>query len=249
MNETSIALEVIVHSVESARNAEAGGATRLELCDNLAEGGTTPSAGMIEQVCAAVTIPVHVMIRPRGGDFIVSDEERSVMLSDIAAARSLGADAIVFGALTPEGLVDIETTSALIEAARSMKTTFHRAIDMSADIHRAIDSLMESGVDYVLTSGGRQTALEGIDVIAAMVKQAGDSLRIMAGSGVNESNANEIIQRSGVRDIHSSCRMKSDSPMIYRNPHINMGGRYQVSEYERPMTDSERVKRLHDAIA
>lgn len=249
MNPSSFALEVIVHSVESARAAQDGGADRLEVCDNLPEGGTTPSAGMIQRICAAVGIPIHVMIRPRGGDFCYSRDEIEVMKYDVKTARKLQADGVVFGLLNPDGSIDFENTKALIEAARPMKVCFHRAFDMARDPDRALDQLIELGVDLALTSGLHNKAVDGLENIKRFVERAGGSLRIMAGSGVNEDNAAQIIRETGVRDIHVSCRAQTASLMQYKNPNIQMGGSYSINEYSLNITDSNRIRSVKTIVS
>ena len=166
----AILVEACVDSVESARAAERGGADRLELCDNLVEGGTTPSAGMIAECRTHVRIPIYVMIRPRGGDFLYSPVELEVMVRDIALARELGADGVVFGMLTNAGKVDRKRTARFVNLSYPLDVTFHRAIDVSRDPLEALEVLVDAGVDRVLTSGGAAKALAGSRVIAAMVK-------------------------------------------------------------------------------
>jgi len=176
-------LEACVDSVESALSAQAGGADRVELCDNLLEGGTTPSAGLIALCCARLRIPVHVLIRPRGGDFVYSDLDLDVMRRDIAVARQHGAQGVVFGILLPNGAIDVPRTRSLIAAARPLRVTFHRAFDFTADPDQALDDLITLGVDRLLTSGQAATALEGIGMLARLVRRAAGRIAIAAGGG------------------------------------------------------------------
>ena len=200
--DSRVLVEACVDSVASALAAEHGGAGRLELCDNLADGGTTPSAGMISAVKAAVHIPVFVIVRPRGGGFVYSDVELGVMRLDIEAARMLGADGVVLGALARDATVDAAQTRALMDAAGALPVTFHRAFDATRDLAQSLEALMAIGVRRVLTSGGRHSALEGVSEIAALVKRAGSSITIMAGGGVREENVQEVVHRAGVTEVH-----------------------------------------------
>jgi copper homeostasis protein len=197
-----VLIEACVDSVASALAAERGGARRLELCDNLFDGGTTPSAGMLSAVKAAVRIPVFVIVRPRGGGFVYTEEEVAVMRLDIEAARMLGADGVVIGALTRDAAVDSERLRVLAAAAKGLSITFHRAFDLAKDQRAALDTLIACGVTRVLTSGGAPTAREGADAIASLVRQAGDRMVVMAGGGLREENVQDVVRRSGVREVH-----------------------------------------------
>ena len=195
-------VEACVDSVESAVAAERGGAGRLELCDNMCDAGTTPSAGMIAAVKAAVQIPVVVIVRPRGGDFVYSPSEVDVMMRDIDIATQLGADGIAIGALTRQATIDEERTRAMRDAANGLAVTFHRAFDLVSDQERALEALVAAEVTRVLTSGGAQTAREGADAIAGLVRQSNDRIAIMAGGGIREANVAELVWRTGVREVH-----------------------------------------------
>jgi copper homeostasis protein len=197
-----VLVEACVDSVASAIAAERGGARRLELCDNLFDGGTTPSAGMISAVKAASRLPVFVIVRPRGGGFVYTDEEIGVMRLDIEAAKMLGADGVVFGALTPDARVDVDQLKALVTAAGDLSSTFHRAFDLTQDRQDALEVLMRHRVARVLTSGGAASALEGVEEIGALVRRAVGQIEVMAGGGVREETVQEIVHRSGVREIH-----------------------------------------------
>src|SRR6204780_2615027 len=188
-----ILIEVCVDSVASACAAERGGAGRIELCSDLLEGGVTPSTGLIELVREKIEIGLHVMIRPRGGDFCYDEEEFEVMQRDVVNAKQLGADGIVFGILNLEGHVEMERTRQLVELAVPMSATFHRAFDMSADLFRALEDVCSTGADRLLTSGGEQSCLQGADAVASLVKAARGRITIMAGGGIGHSNASTII--------------------------------------------------------
>ena len=197
-----ILLEPCVDSVESGVAAEQGGAGRIELCADLAAGGTTPSAGMIAECRKQVRIPIAVMIRPRGGDFIYSDAEVAVMRRDIAHAKVAGADAVVLGMLRPSGAVDAARARSLVAAARPLDVTFHRAFDAARDPDEALEALIGIGVDRVLTAGGSGTALGGAKRIARMVERAAGRITIIAGGGIDVRNARAVVERSDVHEIH-----------------------------------------------
>ena len=197
-----VLVEACVDSVLSAVAAERGGAKRLELCDNLFDGGTTPSAGMISAVKAAVNIPVFVIVRPRGGGFVHSREEMGVMRLDIEAAKMLGADGVVVGTLTRDARVDVEQLRALKQQSGDLPVTFHRAFDLVRDQAETLELLIREGVSRVLTSGGAQTALEGVEAIAKLVARASGQIAVMAGGGVREETVQEIVHRSKVSEVH-----------------------------------------------
>lgn len=199
---SGVIVEACVDSVESAVAAERGGAHRLELCDALFDGGTTPSAGMIAACREAVSIPVFVIVRPRGGGFVYGESELDVMRRDVVVARSLGIDGVVIGALGPDGTVAVDQVKTLVEAAGDRAVTFHRAFDFTPDRGVALETLIATGVTRVLTSGGAPTAREGIPELASLVRQAGDRAVIMAGGGVRDENVREIVNATGVREVH-----------------------------------------------
>ncbi len=202
MTASPIIVEACVDSDASSLAAERGGARRLELCDALFDGGTTPSAGMIAACKAAVSIPVFVMIRPRGGGFVYSDAERDVMRRDVVVARELGADGIVIGGLCRDNTVDLDLVRMLVEAARRLPVTFHRAFDFTPDLAASLESLADHGVQRVLTSGGASTAADGVTALADLVRQAGSRLIVMAGGGIREENVRSVVSMSGVREVH-----------------------------------------------
>ena len=242
-DDSQLKIEVCVDSVESALGAQGGSADRVELCDNLLEGGTTPSAGAIAIARANLSIKLHVIIRPRGGDFCYSDIEFDIMRHDVAVAKELGADGVVIGILTPDGDVDKARTADLIALARPMSVTFHRAFDMTRDPFGALEDLVALGVDRILTSGQEPSVIEGLDLIAQLVQRAGDRVIIMPGGGT-ERNVGKVVARSGVREVHVIGPMTLDSPMQYRNPRVFMGGELRPPEYARTVTDPARIREL-----
>ena len=198
----SILLEISLDSLESAIAAERGGTHRVELCDNLAEGGTTPSRKTIELVRKKITIGLQVMIHPHGGDFCYSDPEFDTMKKDIADAKQLGADGVVFGILKKDRTVDKERTKILVDLAKPMSTTFHRAFDIASDPLRSLEEIISAGCDRLLTSGQRRTAEEGIPLIAKLIKHAGDRIIIIPGCGINSLNVKNILDKTGATEIH-----------------------------------------------
>src|SRR5579864_8529407 len=188
-----ILLEVCVDSIDSALAADRGGADRIELCSSLLEGGLTPSPGVISTVLGKVSLGVFVMIRPRGGDFCYSDDEFRAMEQDVRTAKQLGADGVVFGILKEDGRIDAARTHRLLEVARPLKVTFHRAFDMSRDLSESLEDVIRAGVDRVLTSGGEQNVELGQAKIAQLHRQAENRVIVMPGSGITEQNVRQLI--------------------------------------------------------
>lgn len=216
--------EICANSVESCLAAQAGGADRVELCAGIPEGGTTPSYGEIKTARRVLTTTrLHVIIRPRGGDFLYTPLELERMTEDIAVARQLGADGVVFGCLTPDGDVDVNSCKPLMEAAQGMSVTFHRAFDNCRDPFRALEDIIALGCDRILTSGQHPTAYDGIPLLKELNGRADGRLTILAGCGVNEKNIAEIATHTGVYEFHFSAREAQPSLMKYRNPDVYMG--------------------------
>jgi copper homeostasis protein len=239
-----ILVEVCVGSVASAIAAERGGARRLELCAALADGGTTPSAGMIAACKAAVAIPVFVMVRPRGGGFVYSEVEREVMRGDVVIARELGADGIVFGGLRRDATIDVSLVRTMMEAAGGLPVTFHRAFDFARDAREALEALVDNGVHRVLTSGGAPTAAEGAPVLAALVREAGSRLVVMAGGSVRDESVRELVTVAGVRELHVRLtRLERDDASAVR---ADLRMRKPLPEDERAWeeTDEQRIRRF-----
>lgn len=237
-------LEVCVDSAESAIAAQAGGAARVELCDNLLEGGTTPSAGTIELARKHLTIAMNVIIRPRGGDFDYSDLEFEIMQRDIQVARELGADGVVIGILKPNGTIDKLRTRRLVELARPMSVTFHKAFDVTRDPFEALETLIELGIDRVLTSGQEASVIEGLDVVRELVRRAGNRIIIMPGGNITARNLKTVLAVTGARELHVTANANVESAMQFRNPRVFMGGTFRPPEYSRSITDSAGVRQL-----
>ncbi|MFO1060397.1 MAG: copper homeostasis protein CutC [Dongiaceae bacterium] len=194
--------EICVDSIDGVRAAREAGAQRVELCANLIEGGTTPSRGMIRRARAVPGIAVNVIIRPRGGDFLYDADEFAVMETDVDTAREEGADGVVIGLLQPDGTIDAARSRALIERARPLSVTFHRAFDMTPEPFAALETLIGLGVDRVLTTGQEVSALEGLPLIVELVRRAGDRIIVMPG-GITARNADRICGAARPREAHS----------------------------------------------
>ncbi|WP_423736243.1 copper homeostasis protein CutC [Chitinophaga caseinilytica] len=241
-----ITLEICATSVASCIAAEEGGADRIELCDNLLEGGTTPSYGMIAAVREKCGLKIYPIIRPRGGDFLYDDAELDIMQRDIRACKDLGCDGVVIGLLTADGKVDVERTRALVDLARPMGVTFHRAFDMTDDPFQALEDVIATGCERILTSGQRNTALEGAALIRKLVEKSAGRIRIMAGSGLRAHNAEALAKASGAPEYHSTARDYIDSRMEYRNPNVSMGGIPGVPEYGISVTQAPIVRAIRE---
>ena len=233
-------IEVCAYSLTSCLTAQRAGAQRVELCGGLAEGGTTPSFGLIQLARQHLTVPLYVMIRPRGGDFVYTTDELAVMRADISMARQLGADGLVFGTLNTDGTVAETPTRALIELAYPLPVTFHRAFDMTRDPAEALDAIMRTGAVRVLTSGQQPTAEAGAPVLRGLVKQSAGRIEIMAGAGVNAQNAG-LLRETGVDALHLSGKKNEDSPMHYRRPTVSMASAVPA-EYERVEADAGVIR-------
>jgi copper homeostasis protein len=237
-------MEVCANSFASALAAQRGGAIRVELCDNLPEGGTTPSYAQIAMAKKNLSIKVYPIIRPRGGDFLYSDLEFELMKTDIMTCKSLNCDGVVIGILKADGSVDMERCAELIELAAPMPVTFHRAFDMSNDLEKALEAIIGLGCERILTSGGESSALKGALMIAKLIKQAGGRIIIMPGAGVSVANIKELIQLTGATEFHASAKHAVKSKMLFRNPRLTMGT--IADEFSYDLTDDETVKSLID---
>jgi copper homeostasis protein len=212
----SIICEVCIDTVAGARAADAGGADRIELCGELWQGGITPSRGLLEAVQEATRLPIMVMIRPRGGDFVYDSDEVDVMCRELDwLKKSPPVAGVVFGALTPQGEVDQGVCRRLLDAAQPMPATFHRAFDQCLDPHKAFDTLCELRFDRLLTSGRQQAAVQALDTLRDLVARGGNQLTVMPGGGVRPDNVTIILQETGAREIHFSARGTADDQRVF----------------------------------
>lgn len=229
-------LEICVDCLESALAAQQGGAHRIEICGSLASGGTTPSLGLVRQCIQRCQIPGVVMIRPNDAGFVYNEDDIRTMLHDIQVVKQLGVQGVVFGALTPEGDVDVRAMKQLIEASRPLQVTFHRAFDVAGEPLKALDAIIELGIDRLLTSGQSATAENGVPLIQRLVDRAGDRLTVMAGAGINRSNVRKIISKTKVPEIHASASvLRSES--LSQSP--------EPSTHEVRFGDNSRVTCAH----
>ncbi|MFZ9200955.1 MAG: copper homeostasis protein CutC [Opitutales bacterium] len=241
-------LEIVAYSHASALAAAAGGADRIELCENSAEGGTTPSLGTIEAARRIPGVRLHVMIRPRGGDFLYTDDEYRIMLRDAELARQAGADGIVIGILRPDATVDVERCRRLVDAAGNLSVTFHRAFDWAADPLRALEDVIGTGCNRILTSGQAPSALAGAPRIATLVKAARGRITLLAGAGVNEHNVREIVRLTGVTEVHGSLRGIQATRMEVRPPDVSLGAPPDWPADAIPVADIARVRAVRLAL-
>lgn len=217
-------IEICCGSIQSAANAKAAGATRIELCQNLNEGGTTPSYATIKQCVEDLHLDVFVLVRPRPGNFVYNDVEIQNMLEDVRICKELGVAGVVVGFLHPDGSIDTELTRLFVETAAPVPVTFHRAFDRCKDWRKSLEEVITCGCKRILTSGCQPTAMEGKETLKELVRLAGDRITILVGSGVRPDNARALVEFTHAKEIHGSCKVRTD------------GG------YEE--TDTETVKQL-----
>lgn len=234
-------LEVCVDSVESAIAAARGGATRLELCANLIIGGTTPGTALFREIRKYTDIPIHVLMRPRFGDFCYTEHEFSILKEEVTAFRDLGAEGAVIGILTPDGNLDTDRMGELMERAEGMSVTLHRAFDVCRDPHQALSDAVSLGINTILTSGQKNSCLLGEGLLGELVSEGGERIVIQAGGGVNADVIRQLYQKTGVRAYHMSGKRTMDSVMRYRREDVSMGigG---ISEYEIWRTDEQMIR-------
>ena len=234
----SVLLEIAANSFESCKAAQEGGADRIELFENLGEGGCTPSYGMLIVVKEKINIPVYVMIRPRGGDFLYSEDEFEIMHRDIELCKQLGYPGVVFGMLDAQGGVDIGRCQDLLSACGGMKVTFHRAFDRAKDLQHSARQIIDLGFDRILTSGGEPDVEKGKDVIKELQREYGKDIIIMPGSGVTSANAKAIVDHCQVNEIHATAKGKASPGMQYTKPY------FPDEWYESNVEEVRSIKRV-----
>lgn len=241
-------LEVCCGDIASVEQARLGGASRVELCSALGVGGLTPSEGFVKAALAvAEGMRVHVLIRHREGDFVYTPQEISVMCDDIRTMQRLGAHGVVIGALTPDGDIDCEACSAMMDAAEGMSVTFSRAFDLCRNGEKALEDIIALGCDRLLTSGMRDSAINGVDTLKKLNAQSAGRITLLAGSGINSENAPIVMRESGITEVHASARHAIDSSMVWRSPDVSMGTPGS-DEYTRKTTSSDEVNKIVNNI-
>ena len=233
-------LEVCANSVQSAINAQIAGAKRIELCENLFIGGTTPSYGCIKTTREKVDIAINVLIRPRIGDFLYSDIEFEQIKNDILVAKQLGVNGIVCGILRPNGEVDTERTAELVELSKPLTFTFHRAFDFTPDPYKALEDIIKTGATHILTSGQKNKAVDSVDLLCELVKKAANRIAIMPGSGINADTIKHILN-TGANEFHMSGVKDVESKMIYRKENLTLNGN-SLPDYVNQISDVESIK-------
>lgn len=244
MEQTKYIIEIATSDYPTTKSAVEGGADRIELCANLAEGGTTASWGQIRQCRESFNTDLYPIIRPRGGDFLYSTEEFNIMMMDVKWCKELGCDGVVIGLLNRDGTIDRKRTSLLIDAAYPLGVTFHRAFDRCLDPHKALEELIELGCERILTSGQKPGAPDGVELIAELNRLANERIIIMPGSGVRKENIKMLAEQTGCVELHSSLRGKSRSGMSFIHPAFAQS----EESYMQNSIDPEEVRQLRNAL-
>ena len=248
IKENNYRFEVCANSVASCLEAQKGGAQRVELCAGIPEGGTTPSYGTLVTARKLITIGMHVIIRPRSGDFLYDSHELEIMKQDIRIAQQAGADGVVLGCLTPEGDVDVQAMQQLIKVAEKMSITFHRAFDVCRNPEQALEQLIALGCNRVLTSGQEANAEQGIPLLKKLHEKANGRIIILAGCGVNANNIKRIAAETDIHEFHFSARESVAGGMLFKNSKVSMGGKVFIDEYGTEVTRAEKVRQTIDAL-
>ena len=241
-------IEICLDSVESVIAAEKGGADRVELCSDLFEGGLTPSFGTVKIAKELTKIAINAMIPHRGGDFCYSDTEFKTMKEDVKVFKELGVNGIVFGILTPDGDIDMERSREIIDLARPLSVTFHRAFDMTRDAFKSLDDLINLKVDRVLTSGLEATVAEGSELLSSLVERAGDCIIVMPGCGITERNFEKLNAKIKAKEYHVYLPSEYRSKMVFHPEHIYMGGFLRQDEFMLTCTDEKRVETIRKML-
>lgn len=242
-------LEICCYSVESALLAAKCGADRIELCQNYTEGGTTPSFGSIRTALAHLQIPLNVMVRPRGGDFLYSSIEFEIMKQEVQQLKTMGANGVVVGFLQADGQIDLKRTQEMIDLAGDMEVTFHRAFDMCRDPMLALEQLIELGVTRILTSGAKVNVVEGMNMLTQLIEKADQRIIVMPGCGLTPDNLSELLHRTQAMEVHSASKTFISSRMTYVNPDVSMGRVTEVEEYQTISVDEDRIRAMVDILA
>ena len=240
-------LEICVDSFESARRASENGADRIELCGDLLVGGVSPSPFLIEQVVERIQTPVNVLLRPRFGDFCYRDEEKQILLREVAFCAGAGVNGVVIGALTPEGDLDVPFLSRCMAEAGDLEVTLHRCFDVCRDPFAALDTACDLGIQTILTSGQRATAPEGVENLKALCRHAADRIHLLAGSGVSAANIPMLHRQTGIRHFHLSAKSPEPGPMTYRREGVPMG-LPMASEFDRQYASPEAIRSARRAV-
>ena len=233
--------EICVEGIDGLIAAQQAGADRVELCASLVEGGITPSFGTIREALRLATVPFHVIVRPRGGDFLYSEAEYASMLADVEALRDVGVAGVVFGCLAADGTIHETRMAELTRRAGTLAVTCHRAFDMTHDPAEALEALIRCGVGRVLTSGQRDTAVEGAPLLANLVKQAAGRIVILGCGALDPTNIAAVQAETGLTELHFAALKDVPSVMLYRNPKVGMGGTDLDREYRNTVTDADLV--------
>jgi copper homeostasis protein len=237
-------LEIACFSLEAAILAEESGADRIELCAGPLEGGITPSFSMISLARNILKIPIHVMVRPREGDFLYSRRELKSIEYDIEMIKDTGAEGIVLGLLKSDGTIDTENLARMVKIAEPMNVTFHRAFDLSRDPVNSLNEIISAGAARILTSGHKQTAPEGMELIARLIQLAEGKIVVMPGSGVNAANINELCRRTNATEIHASARRLVEGGMSYLNSEVNLHAGSAIKDNSVLLPDPEQIAKM-----
>ncbi|MBX9893065.1 MAG: copper homeostasis protein CutC [Chitinophagaceae bacterium] len=237
----SLPLEICVFNTETAIAAAAAGADRIELCENYANGGTTPSYGYLRTTREKVAIPIFPMIRPRGGDYYHRPEEIEIIQKDILLCKELGFEGVVIGLLNIDGTIDKDNTARLVEAAYPLDVTFHRAFDRCKDPLEALETIIACGCTRILTSGQQPKAPDGKELIKTLVDQADGRIIIMPGSGINSSNIEMMRNVTGATEFHTSARILKESPCTFMNPAM-------PEDFRQDFTDAAEIQRIKQLL-
>lgn len=234
-------IEICAYSLQSVLNAEKGGAKRVELCSNPFEGGTTPSTAFIQMALEKTSLDVHVLIRPRGGDFLYTDLEYEQMMKEVLTCKALGVKGVVLGFLTKDGEVDVKRTSQMVRLASPMSVTFHRAFDVSRDPFISLEKIIDSGCHRILSSGQKQDALHGSKLLKQLIDKSNGRIQLMPGGGIGEKNILEVLRCTGATELHMSAKVFLQSGMEYRKESVSMGGSAFENEYRTIESSVERI--------